>query len=351
MNGSSLHTYSSIVTVLGEIPAVQLGPVLMHEHLLADVGVAYAPSPEPGPAPSRVTIDNLGWLRWNANSMRDNLVLDELDIAIQELQSFAAAEGSGVVEVSMHMRLGSPVDMQRISRRTGVHIMLGCGWYVHASHPAYVAQESEDELAARLIQELEHGVDGSDVRATVIGEIGTSATITNRELRCLRASGTAAALTGAAIIVHLDPQAQNALEVVEVLTSRGVAVERIVLGHMDLQDDLGYLRQAADSGANLSFDTFGTECHWNGLWQLRDPTDEERIQRLVHLLEAGFEGRLVLSHDVFLKTLLRRYGGLGYDHLLRRIVPHLQARYGVSQETTRKLLCDNPRRLLVRRNA
>ena len=153
------------------------------------------------------------------------------------------------------------------------------------------------------------------------------------------------------MIVHLDPQAQNALQVVEVLNDRGVAFERIVLGHMDLQDDIGYLRQAADSGATLSFDTFGTESHWNGVWQLRDPTDEERMGKLAHLIEAGFEERLVLSHDVFLKTLLRRYGGLGYAHLLRRIVPRLQDRYGVSQRTTEKLLRDNPRRLLVRRNS
>jgi phosphotriesterase-related protein len=227
--------------------------------------------------------------------------------------------------------------------------MLGCGWYVHDAHPAYVSDESEEELASRLVRELECGIDGSEVRATVIGEIGTSSTITERELRCLRAAGTAAVVTGAAIIVHLDPQAQNALKVVETLTDRGVEVERIVLGHMDLQDDLGYLRQAADSGANLSFDTFGTECRWNGLWQLRDPTDEERMERLAYLIEAGFEERLVLSHDVFLKTLLRRYGGLGYAHLLQRIVPHLQDRHGVSQRTAKKLLCDNPQRLLVRR--
>jgi phosphotriesterase-related protein len=50
---------------------------------------------------------------------------------------------------------------------------------------------------------------------------------------------------------------------------------------------------------------------------------------------------------VWTKTQLRSFGGMGYDHLLRRIVPELQRR-GVSAADVRTMLVENPARLLDR---
>jgi predicted metal-dependent phosphotriesterase family hydrolase len=38
---------------------------------------------------------------------------------------------------------------------------------------------------------------------------------------------------------------------------------------------------------------------------------------------------------------------MGYDHVLRRVVPRLRTSYGISDETIEKLLVRNPRRLLT----
>jgi phosphotriesterase-related protein len=44
-----------------------------------------------------------------------------------------------------------------------------------------------------------------------------------------------------------------------------------------------------------------------------------------------------------MKAQLRRFGGYGYDHVLRHIVPSLQ-RNGVPEATIQTLLVENPRR-------
>jgi phosphotriesterase-related protein len=51
---------------------------------------------------------------------------------------------------------------------------------------------------------------------------------------------------------------------------------------------------------------------------------------------------------VYTKSMLRRYGGMGYEHLLKRIVPFLERRYGVGRDTLDRILIENPRRLLER---
>ena len=80
----------------------------------------------------------------------------------------------------------------------------------------------------------------------------------------------------------------------------------------------------------------------------KDPTDAERLERLVPLLEAGHAGQIVLGCSVWTKAQLGSYGGMGYDHLLRRIVPELQTAYDVPEAIVTQMLVDNPRRLLDR---
>jgi phosphotriesterase-related protein len=78
---------------------------------------------------------------------------------------------------------------------------------------------------------------------------------------------------------------------------------------------------------------------------VREPSDGERLDALLRLLALGFERHLLLSHDVCTKMQLRRYGGMGYDHILRTIVPRLRRR-GVDSATLHRLLVENPARLL-----
>jgi len=67
---------------------------------------------------------------------------------------------------------------------------------------------------------------------------------------------------------------------------------------------------------------------------------------LIELLDAGFGDQLLISQDVCTKVQLLEYGGSGYGHILRSILPRLRRR-GVDDATVRKLLVENPARVLA----
>ena len=55
---------------------------------------------------------------------------------------------------------------------------------------------------------------------------------------------------------------------------------------------------------------------------------------IVKLVDAGFLDRILLSHDVFLKMMLTRYGGNGYAYVLRHFLPRLK-RHGARRRHAR----------------
>jgi phosphotriesterase-related protein len=134
--------------------------------------------------------------------------------------------------------------------------------------------------------------------------------------------------------------------VVEVLAGEGLDPGRIVLGHMDEVLDRNYHLDCLGLGAVVEFDTFGFDGYFARLW--KTPSDADKMKALVGLLDAGFERQLVVGHDVALKCQLKRFGGLGYDHIPRRIAPALIDHMGVGQSAIDAMLVDNPRRLLTR---
>lgn len=338
----------AIHTVLGPIEPDLLGPTSMHEHLFADARVWSAPPREEPPANPRVCPENLGFVRWNMLALEDNLLLDDPELAAAEAARVKDAGGSGLVDLTLPGMGRRVEDVVAVARRTGLHVMVGCGWYVHDTHPPHVETATVDALAEEIVGELEVGIGATGVRAALIGEIGTSDPITARERKVLHAAGAAAARTGAAVNVHLDPHpaVRNAHASIEILLGEGVPADRIVISHMDERLDLDYHRAVAETGVVLEYDTWGSEFYWGE--GLKDPTDQERMEHAAALIADGLGDRLTFGCDVWTKGHLRAYGGMGYDHLLRRIVPSLRAGFGVDDATLEQILVHTPRRLLDR---
>jgi len=333
-----------IHTVLGPIEAAELGVTSMHDHLLLDARILHAPSREPPPEDPRVTIENLGYVRWNLLALEDNLVLDDAGLAAREL-ALAAAEGQRAVVDLTCWGLGpDPARLPGIARATGMHVVAGCGVYLDRPHPPQVRGLGEEEIEALFREALDTAIPGAGFRAGLLGLIGTSAPVTDAEHRALRAAGRAAAAAGAAVTVRLDPSERRGAWVLDELAAVGCPPEQVVFGNVDEFLDVAYLDGLARAGATLEV-CFGNEAYYRDGY--KDPTDAERLAGTVALVEAGHAGRMVLGCSVWTKSQLRAYGGMGYAHLLRRIVPALRRR-GVGEEDLRRMLVDNPARLLDR---
>ena len=66
--------------------------------------------------------------------------------------------------------------------------------------------------------------------------------------------------------------------------------------------DYDQLVAFASLGAYCEFDMFGNECsHFDLGAEIDMPSDAERIQRIKHLIDEGFEDKILISHDLHSK--------------------------------------------------
>lgn len=334
-----------IHTVLGPIDASDLGPTSIHEHLLSDLSLWAKTPTEPAPAPTVTGPEMTGYLRWNGLSVPDNLVLDDPAVAGDELTYVADAGGSAVVELTLEGMGRRLHELPAISRRAGVHVLVGGGFYVEETMPADVRAADVDTITEILVDQLRNGIGQTGIRPAILGEIGTSWPITDAEWRSLRASARAGVATGAAVYTHQSFRGQGGVAVLEVLLEEGMPADRVVIGHLDELWDPGYHREVAQAGAILAYDTFGTDGYY-GSAKLRSPSDAERLDMVEWLLSEGYGDQLVIGGDLWMKSHLHRNGGHGYDHLFRRIGPAIAALGG--EAVAEQILVHTPRRLLDR---
>jgi len=337
-----------IQTVLGPIEPGDLGTTLGHEHALIDLRCLLEPPPDPDlewliaqpvDAGSRVALQERPY------ASRDNLLLDSEEDAARELQAFKDAGGSALIDLTVDGIGPNAAALRRLSTRTGLHIVAGVGIYRALAHPAWIRAAGVQDIADHFIRRLQIGFDATDVRGGVLGEIGTSSPLQPDEIKVLHAAARAHRETGVSINVHPAIWHREGPRILDILAADGVDLRRVALSHMDELLDYDYHCSLAVRGAWLSFDTFGSEFHFADE-DAREPTDRERLLALLRLLQAGWAGQILLSQDVCTKLQLTRYGGKGYAHVLRSVVPALEAS-GVSPQTIHELLVDNPRHFLT----
>ncbi len=340
-----------VQTVLGPVTPESLGVTLSHEHLYLR-NPSYVPPDEAtlrarGDEP--VTLANLGWVRWNWTSSRDNLELVDEDIAAAELSRFRHAGGGTIMDPTVAGIGRDPLALARASRRTGVTVVMGCGYYVGTSHPAELAALSVEEIAERIERDLVVGVPGTAIRAGFIGEIGCTWPMTVAEARVLDAAAMAQRRTGVALMVHVGRDRRSPFEILARLEACGTDLSRVVLAHLDRTvPDVAGLTELAASGAWLALDNFGLEPSRypfpvKGIDTL---SDAQRLDLVASCLDAGLGGQLLLSQDICTKHRLARYGGHGYDHMLTNLQPWMLQR-GLAMDDISRLLVGNPARLLT----
>jgi phosphotriesterase-related protein len=341
------------ITVLGPVAVEQLGITLVHEHLFIDLRNQFTVFTDPEKrrlSQEKLALSNIGVVRRNPYAVLDNLVLDDFDLAAEEANRFVQLGGQTIVDCTSIGIHRSPERLQALEKATGLNVIAGCGYYTYDTHPFAMSSWSVAELAQQMIRDLTVGIDGTRVRAGIIGEIGTSDPIHPNERKCLLAAAITHQATGAAIYVHTYPWGRAGLEAAQRLVAEGVESQKIVICHLDVEFDLNYLHSLLDLGVCLGFDNFGKEFYI-------DPDDRgfaggifardlERVQVIRQLVTRGYETQILIANDICLKSMLHAYGGWGYDHILRHIVPMLRHE-GVPQSAIDTFLIHNPRRLLT----
>ena len=344
-------------SVCGEVSRERLGTVTTHEHVLLDLTAFYQALPVPGiedPATQKVEMWNLGILSRDCYALKDNLLLDDEAVQAEELAYFRRAGGDTVVDASLPGIGRDARALKRIAEKTGLNIIMGTGFYVGETHPKELADMTDRQVADLMVRELTEGVDGTDIRAGYIGEIGISEIFDEKERKVLRAAALAQKDTGVAINVHINPWTTNGLEAADILLQAGVAPDRICISHIDVENRESYVYALLQKGVYVEFDNFGKEYYIRR--EVRNSGyglfvhDTDRVAFLKKLIDDGYLSQILLSCDLCLKNLMHKYGGWGYDHVLTNIVPMMEE-YGITQEQIKTLLVENPADWLLGRRS
>ena len=142
-------------------------------------------------------------------------------------------------------------------------------------------------------------------------------------------------------MVHLPAWDRHGHKVLDVAEACGLSPARVILCHMNPScHDQEYQQALAARGAFIEYDMIGMEFVFEQ-GRVTCPTDEESAIGLANLAEAGYLDRLLLSQDVFLKSMLTTHGGKGYAHLFSDFLPRLLG-HGFGQDEVNQMMVSNP---------
>ncbi|WP_118984278.1 phosphotriesterase-related protein [Photorhabdus sp. CRCIA-P01] len=258
--------------------------------------------------------------------------LDQYDLICEEMKTLVSLGVHNIVEMTNRYMGRNPRFILDLMRDSGINVIVSTGYYQSAFFPEHVAHTTARQLADEMIAEIEQGIDGTTLKAGVIGEIGSSkGVITPDEEKVFYAAAIAHLETGRPVSTHTTLSTMG-LEQLALLKKHGVDAERVVIGHCDLKDNLDNILRIIEQGAYIQFDTIGKRDYY---------PDEKRIAMLQTLAQRGLLNRVMLSMDITRRSHLKANGGNGFAYLITTFVPMLN-RAGLTQTDIDLMLRDNP---------
>lgn len=316
---------AGIRSVTGWVDGADLGYTLVHEHIAAS---------SPGILQS-----------WSSLfGGRERLV----SAAVAALLDAKAIGVSTIVDCTTFDAGRDPVLMAEVSRASGVTIIACTGLWLDPS--VTLRARTVTQLADWFTADLTAGIDGTTSTAGVI-KVATEGSLSGMDTKILEAAAIAGTATNAPIITHTSALNRSGEAQADFLEDHGVDPGRVAIGHSDDSHDVDYLTGLAARGYWISMDRLphGRLPEYGG------QTVQDRADMVVHLIEAGYADRILLSHDDPL------WAGLMTDE---NMVQHQEAnpdlltfiskeflplldKAGVAGDVVRGIIVDNPRRWLT----
>jgi phosphotriesterase-related protein len=315
-----------INTVTGQITPDQLGPTLMHEHLV------------------------VGFPGWESDTIRSGLGRPEmLAVCMDKIQQLKARGINSVVDASPN-DLGRDVEfMGEVAQKADFQIICATGLYHEEEGGApywrfrATLGGGVEDIAELFIKELTEGIGDTGIKAGIIKVATGPGEINDYERNILLAAAIAAKETGAPITTHTS-EGQLGDQQQSILVEEGVPAHKIIIGHSCGSTDHDYHMRIAGQGSYLGFDRFGIE-----------PlvSDADRTKALMALINKGMGEQIIVSHDsvwcwrggqipspevkAYMDSMLNPF------HFHDKIIPMLKS-MGADDLQIEMLLKDNPRR-------
>lgn len=322
-----------VQTVLGPIDAADMGPTLVHEHIV----FAY-PGDELDPTDT--------WSRADAIEVAVERMAQLLDYGIRTFVDPCAIEMGR-----------DPELMAEVSQRSGMNVVCATGFYKEeAGLPYYWRVRSSEEVAELYLHEIENGIRSTGIKPGII-KVACSDPISEHEPAIMKAAAIAARASGLTVITHCENSLGGDVQQ-QIFAENGVDLARVMIGHQDQAEKAQQLVDVVERGSFVAVDRIGLE--------ILAP-DTHRIELIKGVLEAGHQDRICLSQDhicslrsarfpykipdhlkefadQLLPFVLDQIHGRPHTFIFTDFWPKLEAA-GVSRATFDSILTDNPRAL------
>jgi phosphotriesterase-related protein len=312
---------TTVETARGPVATADLGPTLMHEHI-----VTRSPGVQ----------ENWPHL-WDRDAI---LGLAERKMA--DLHSRGIRTVVDLTTVDLGRDIGLIAD---VARRSPVHVIVATGvWWMPQR---YFSAHGVDAVAALFIRDIRHGIGTSGIKAAIIKCATDTAGVTPVIENILRASARAQKATGVPISTHTWAAGRSGEAQQAIFAQEGVDLRRVIIGHSGDTEDLGYLRGLMERGSTIGMDRFGLD-HFL-------PT-AKRVDVIARLCAEGFAPRMVLSHDANCWSDMlseddkrRTRPRWNYNHIPDDVLPALR-KAGVTEDQIDQMMARNPRAIFEGRS-
>jgi phosphotriesterase-related protein len=346
-----------VITVKGEIRPEELGIVLPHEHLLWDQS-AYAEKATNVSDAERynqpINIENRGDAEHRPFLYKDDLKMTDIDIAIKEAKDFKNLGGSTIVDLTPGSA-GKDVEiLYKFSKETGLNLIFGTANYIESFWTEAEKKRTAKDIKREITNEFLNGIGSIKAKPGIIGEVGLWSMKNKLEVESLKASAMAQGEIGCALNVHptlfagSGEHTRDGNEILDIVEQMGGIIDKTVISHCDLTYyDIDYLASLAKRGAYIEFDQFGMYAMtFTQMPQYYLPSDLHRVDAIKKLIDLGHVENILISHDISYKHLLKTWGGNGYSHILRNIVPMFINYSKITEEQIHTIMVENPKRML-----
>lgn len=264
----------------------------------------------------------------------DDCRLDCKDETIEEFKELYENGVRNITDVT-NIGMGRNIDyIKEVSEKSGINVICATGFYKEPFYPDFVYKKSEKELSEIMKNEILNGIEGTDIKAGIIGEIGSSKDkITDTELKVFKAAIIAHLETGAPITTHTSLGTMGH-EQVKLFKEYNVNTDKVVIGHTDLSGNAEYVLKMLYDGVYIEFDTIGKNNYM---------PDSTRIEILKEIEKRNLTDRVFLSLDITRKSNMKFNGGIGYNYIFDKFIPKLKES-GIKESSIEKMLKTNPKK-------
>lgn len=254
--------------------------------------------------------------------------LNQYELISEELIALKSRGVFNIIEVTNRFMGRNPQFIENLIKDTGMNILLSTGHYIEGFFPPQIYNQSAKDISIDMVRELNIGIDDSYLKASLIGEIGSSNNhFSKTEKIVFEAAAMAHYETGKPISTHLSLSTMGR-EQIALLKKFNVDLSAVTIGHCDLRDNLDDILWLIDQGCYIQFDTIGKNNYY---------LDKKRIAMLCALGKRQLLNRVMLSMDITRRSHLKANGGLGFCYLIDEFIPQLKAN-GITEQNVEQML-------------